>query len=192
MQAWASALCRLAHQQLYSGLWVQASLIWFSWVPQLNTDPHSTKFQTSPLTISSVALINKTEPTVVYLYLKTSCHLVMMREERSGFIPVFGETDGHYYCFWRWGSKFHYFCVFVYKQKLEICMHIICPRLAQNNCGDFCLVKWVLGLHGHGVEGLPESTIVVTKEVVSLWFNCGFLCFASWQRFSGRLLHVGK
>lgn len=128
MQAWASALCRLAHQQLYSGLWVQASLIWFSWVPQLNTDPHSTKIQTSPLTISPVALINKTGPTVVYWYLKTSCtavfglftimncwlakvqqwrgqpwlmrishHLVMMREERSGFIPVFGETDGHYY-----------------------------------------------------------------------------------------------
>lgn len=128
MQAWASALCRLAHQQLYSGLWVQASIFWFSWVPQLNTDPHRTKIQTSPLTISSVALINKTEPTVAYLYLKTSCtavfglftimnrwlakvqqwrgqpwlmsishHLVMMREERSGFIPVFGETDGHYY-----------------------------------------------------------------------------------------------
>lgn len=224
MQAWASALCRLAHQQLYSGLWVQASLIWFSWVPQLNTDPHSTKIQTSPLTISSMALINKTEPTVVYLYLKTSCtavfglftimncwlakvqqwrgqpclmrishHLVMMREERSGVHPcVWGDRWALLLCFWRWGSKFHYFCVFVYEQKLEICRHIICPRLAQNNCGDFCLVKWVLGLHGHGVEGLPESIIVVTKEVVSLWFDCGFLCFASGQRFSGRLLHVGK
>lgn len=94
--------------------------------------------------------------------------------------------------FWRWGSKFHSVCVFVFKEKLEICRHIICSRLAQTNCGDFCLVKWVLGLHGRGAEGFPESTIVVAKEVVSLWFNCGFLCFASWQRFSGRLLHVGK
>lgn len=215
-----SALCRLAHQQLYSGLWVQASLIWFSWVPQLNTDPHSTKIQTSPLTISSVALINKTEPTVVYLYLKTSClgcsqswtvglqkysneegnhdlwvlviTLWWCERRGQGSSCVWGDRWALLLCFWRWGSKFHYFCVFVYKQKLEICRHIICPRLAQNNCGDFCLVKWVLGLHGHGVEGLPESTIVVTKEVVSLWFNSGFLCFASWQRFSGRLLHVGK
>lgn len=116
--------------------------------------------------------------------MRISHHLVIMQEGRSGFTPVSGEIEGHYYHVSEDEEANSTISVYLFlKQKLEICRHIICPRLAQNNCGDFCLVKWVLGLLGHGVEGLPESTIAVTKEVVSLWFHCGFLCFASWQGF---------